>query len=166
MKLKFQPFFVYIWEWSQVGHCSFCVYGHDVFKMNYIDIKEAVKVTGKSEKTIRRLLSKAESKPFINKDGSKLLVDVNFLFNTYPPIKEIKNESGQILDIDHVVSMDMKLLELKNKLALYEQEIKHKDELLNEKDGRIIDLQKAMLLLEAPKDQDHPIEKKKRWWQL
>lgn len=134
--------------------------------MNYIDIKEAVKATGKSEKTIRRFLSKAESKPFINKNNGKLLVDVNFLFNSYPPIKKVEKEGGQNLDIDQDVSMDMELLELKNKLALYEQEIKYKDELLNEKDGRITDLQKAMLLLEAPKDQEQPVIKKKPWWKF
>lgn len=134
--------------------------------MNYIDIKEAVKATGKSEKTIRRFLSRVESEPFINKDGGKILVDVNFLFNSYPPVKEVEKDGGQILDIDQVASMDMELIELKNKLALYEQEIKYKDELLNEKDGRIIDLQKAMLLLEAPKEQEQPGTKKKRWWHL
>jgi len=42
--------------------------------MNYIDIKEAVKATGKSEKTIRRFLSKAESKPFIEKKMVNLLL--------------------------------------------------------------------------------------------
>jgi len=162
----FQPFFDYIWGWSWVGHYSFCVYGHNVFKMNYIDIKEAVKATGKSEKTIRRFLSRVESKPFINKDGGKLLVDVNFLFNSYPPVKEAGKDGGQRLDIDQVASMDMELIELKNKLALYEQEIKHKDELLHEKDGRIIDLQKAMLLLEAPKEQEQPVTKKKPWWKF
>lgn len=46
----------------------------------------------------------------------------------------------------------MEVLELKNKLMLYELEIKHKDQLLSEKDGRIMDLQKAMLLLEVPKE--------------
>lgn len=62
------------------------------------------------------------------------------------------------------VSIDIELSDLKNKLALYEQEIKHKDQLLNEKDGRILDLQKAMLLLEAPKYKELPAVKKKRWW--
>lgn len=62
--------------------------------------------------------------------------------------------------------MDIEFIELKNKLALYEQEIKHKEQLLNEKDSRILDLQKAMLLLEAPKEQELLILKKKRWWRL
>lgn len=140
--------------------------GHIFKDMNYIDIKEAVKATGKSEKTIRRFFSKAESKAYIEKKDNKLHVDVNYLFASYPPIKSIKKDDGQNLVIDQDVSMDMELLELKNKLALYEQEIKYKDELLNEKDGRIIDLQKAMLLLEAPKDQEQLGTKKKRWWHL
>jgi len=62
------------------------------------------------------------------------------------------------------MSIDIEILELKNKLTLYEKEIKHKDELLTEKDGRILDLQKAMLLLEVPKEQ--PVQKKKKWWQF
>lgn len=60
----------------------------------------------------------------------------------------------------------MEVLELKNKLMLYELEIKHKDQLLSEKDGRIMDLQKAMLLLEVPKEKELPIQKKKSWWQF
>lgn len=134
--------------------------------MNYIDIKEAVKATGKSEKTIRRFLSKSESKPYIDKKDNKLLVDVNYLFASYPPLKSDQAAPVQKVDIDQVVSMDSDLLELKNKLALYEQEIKHKDLLLSEKDSRILDLQKAILLLEAPREQERPIEKKKRWWQF
>lgn len=132
--------------------------------MNYIDVKEAAKATGKSEKTIRRFLYKTESKPFVERIDNKLVVDVNYLFSSYSPIKNVQDKSRQNLDIDQNVSVDIELLELKNKLALYEQEIKHKDQLLNEKDGRILDLQKAMLLLEAPKEKESLIVKKKRWW--
>lgn len=134
--------------------------------MNYIDIKEAVKATGKSEKTIRRFLSKPESKAYIDKKENKVLVDVNYLFASYPPVKSDIKGSGQRVVIDQVVTTDMELSELKNKIALYEQEIKHKDQLLNEKDGRIMDLQKAMLLLEAPKEQEQTVTIKKRWWQF
>lgn len=134
--------------------------------MNYIDVKEAVKATGKSEKTIRRFLSKAESKPYTDKKDNKLLVEVNYLFASYPPIKSDQKEVGQKLDTDQKLSIDMEMLELKNKLTLYEQEIKHKDQLLSEKDSRIMDLQKAMLLLEASKEQDQPVIKKKRWWKF
>src|SRR5690606_14809521 len=133
--------------------------------MNYIDIKEAVKATGKSEKTIRRFLSKSESKPFIDKKDNKLLVDVNYLFASYPPIKGVHNDVGQRVVSEQKMSIDMEMLELKNKLTLYEQEIKHKDQLLSEKDGRIMDLQKAMLLLEAAKEQKQSIRKEeKKWW--
>lgn len=134
--------------------------------MNYIDVKEAAKATGKSEKTIRRFLYKTESKPFVERIDNKLVVDVNYLFSSYSPIKNVQDKSRQNLDIDQDVSMDIGYLELKSKLALYEQEIRHKDQLLAEKDGRIMDLQKAMLLLETPKEQDQPAIKKKRWWQF
>jgi|SRR5690606_2521621 len=134
--------------------------------MNYIDVKEAAKATGKSEKTIRRFLYKTESKPFVERIDNKLVVDVNYLFSSYSPIKNVQDKSRQNLDIDQDMSMDIGYLELKSKLALYEQEIRHKDQLLAEKDGRIMDLQKAMLLLETPKEQDQPAIKKKRWWQF
>lgn len=136
------------------------------FKMNYINIKEAVKATGKSEKTIRRFLSKTESKPFTDKIDNKLVVDVNYLFSSYPPVKNVQDEPRQKLNTDQNMSMDIDHLELKSKLVLYEQEIRHKDQLLAEKDGRIMDLQKAMLLLEAPKKQEQPVQKKKRWWRF
>jgi len=99
----------------------------------------------------------------LSKDN-KLFVDVNYLFASYSPIKTGGKDNGQNIDIIKSVSMDTELSELKNRLALYEQEIKHKEELLNEKDGRIMDLQKAMLLLEAPKEKS--IIRKKRWWQF
>ena len=59
--------------------------------------------------------------------------------------------------------------DLKTKLALAEQELKNKELLLQEKEGRIMDLQKTILLLEAPKKEvensdQKPIEKKKKWW--
>lgn len=132
--------------------------------MNYIDVKEAAKATGKSEKTIRRLLYKTESKPFVERIDNKLVVDVNYLFASYSPVKTHEKGSGQNVDIVQNVSIDIELSELKSKIALYEQEIKHKDQLLNEKDGRIMDLQKAMLLLESPKEKEALIVKKKRWW--
>jgi len=140
--------------------------GHIFKDMNYIDIKEAIKATGKSEKTIRRFLSKAESKAYTEKKDNKLHVDVNYLFASYAPIKSVQKDAGQNVVIDQDLTTDTTFLELKNKIALYEQEIKHKDQLLNEKDGRIMDLQKAMLLLEAPKEQERPVLKKKRWWQF
>lgn len=100
----------------------------------------------------------------LKKKDNKLFVDVNYLFASYSPVKTHEKGSGQNVDIVQDVSIDIELSELKSKIALYEQEIKHKDQLLNEKDGRIMDLQKAMLLLESPKEKEALIAKKKRWW--
>jgi len=148
--------------------------------MNYIDVKEACEKTNKSEKTIRRLFSKQESKPFIQKNGNKNLIEVNYLFSIYEPIKQEKKRPSQKLDMTKKSPSKDELNELKTKLALYEQEIrlnkslheqelKNKDLLLQEKEGRIIDLQKTILLLEAPKKETEEttkttIEKKKKWW--
>jgi len=130
--------------------------------MNYIDIKEVVKITGKSDKTIRRFLSKNESKPYLDNSNGKILVDVNYIMSSFPIDKEWTNSTRQSLDNGQEMSMDSQLIELKNKLAIYEQELRHKDELLAEKEGRIGDLQKAMLLLNPPGEQ--PKKKKKWWW--
>ena len=133
--------------------------------MNQIDIKEATEATGKSEKTIRRFLAKPESQPFICNKDNKIVVDVNYLFNAYPPIKKAKKVGGQNMDINEKMSIDIELLELKHKLTLYEQEIKYKESLLIEKDNRIDDLQKAMLFLEVARE-EKTIIKKKAWWQF
>lgn len=132
--------------------------------MNYIDIKEASEATGKSEKTIRRLINKPESDSFVDRSNNKIIIDVNYLFSVYPPMKKGKNESRQSFDMGKKESSHMELINLKSKLVIYEQELKHKESLLNEKDNRILDLQKAMLLLEATKEQKPII--KKRWWQF
>lgn len=130
--------------------------------MNYIDINQAAEATGKSAKTIRRLLSNEVSKPFIEKRDGKIFVEVNYLFASYPSIKGVSIPEDKGLDTGHNLSMDNELSQLKNKIALYEQEIRHKDEMLIEKNSRIEDLQKSILLLDAPKSNSI----KKKWWQL
>lgn len=132
--------------------------------MNFIDIKEAAEATGKSEKTIRRLVYKTESESFTDKKNNKIVIDVNYLFSIYPAVKKKKKEVVQNIDMGKDVSSLDELIDLKVKVAIYEQELKHKDYLLNEKDNRISDLQKAMLLLEAHKEKEPTV--RKRWWQF
>lgn len=139
--------------------------------MNYINIKEASLKTGKSEKTIRRLLLKEESKPYLKKTGNKNLIEVNYLFSVYEAIKPVKKQSRQKYDFDDIWHNQENINELKTKIALYEQELKNKELLLQEKEGRIIDLQKTILLLDAPKKEDDELikkspERKKKWWQF
>lgn len=137
--------------------------------MNYIDIKEAIEKTGKSERTIRRLFSNADSKPYIQRKGNKTLIEVNYLFSIYEAKKEDKKRHRQNYAIAEIWQRQEDVNELKTKLALAEQELKNKELLLQEKEGRIMDLQKTILLLEAPKKEvensdQKPIEKKKKWW--
>ena len=132
--------------------------------MNFIDIKEAAEATGKSEKTIRRLVYKTESEPFTDKRNNKIVIDVNYLFSIYPAVKKNKKVVVQNIDMGKDVSSLDELIDLKVKVAIYEQELKHKESLLNEKDNRISDLQKAMLLLEAHKEKEPKV--RKRWWQF
>lgn len=134
--------------------------------MNYIDIKEAVKLTGKSDKTIRRLLSKDVSKPYFNQNEGKFFIDVNYLFTCYPAINTATKKGRQNVDISEKYKkspLDVSIVELQNKIASYEQELKHKDVLLAEREGRISDLQKAMLLLSPPAEQ---LKKNKSWWRF
>lgn len=136
--------------------------------MQTISIKEASEATGKNEKTIRRFCSKPESKPFIEQKGTKLYIDVNYLFASYPPQKDMSKEDRQKVDKKEKVqevSMDTEFYELKNKIALYEQEIRLKDQILEEREHRILDLQKAMLLLNPPKEEDQ-LKKKRSWWKF
>ena len=140
--------------------------------MNYIDVKDAVKKTGKSERTIRRLFANSESVPYLQKKGNKTLIEVNYLFSVYEPLKDVKILQRQKYDITEIWQKQEDINSLKTKIALFEQELKNKDLLLQEKEGRIIDLQKTILLLDAPKkdvDLEQPIhipEKKKKWWQF
>ena len=140
--------------------------------MNYIDVKEAVKKTGKSERTIRRLFANSDSVPYLQKKGNKVLIEVNYLFSIYEPLKDIKKPQRQKYDIAEIWQRQEDVNSLKTKLALFEQELKNKELLLQEKEGRIIDLQKTILLLEAPKkepESNQPKqvqEKKKKWWQF
>ena len=140
--------------------------------MNYIDVKEAVKKTGKSERTIRRLFANSESLPYLQKKGNKTLIEVNYLFSVYEPLKDVKILQRQKYDITEIWQKQEDINSLKTKIALFEQELKNKELLLQEKEGRIIDLQKTILLLEAPKKEpelnqaEQIPEKKKRWWQF
>ena len=140
--------------------------------MNYIDVKEAVKKTGKSERTIRRLFANSETVPYLQKKGNKTLIEVNYLFSVYEPLKDVKILQRQKYDITEIWQKQEDINSLKTKIALFEQELKNKDLLLQEKEGIIIDLQKTILLLDAPKkdiDLEQPIhipEKKKKWWQF
>lgn len=147
--------------------------------MNYIDVKEAIEKTGKSEKTIRRLFAKKESAPYLQKKGTKNLIEVNYLFSIYEAVQLDKKQPTQKVDMTNKRPTQEELNSLKTKLALYEQEIRlnkvlyeqeiiNKDILLTEKDGRIFDLQKTILLLEAPKNdiEQTELKKKKKWWQF
>ena len=140
--------------------------------MNYIDVKEAIKKTGKSERTIRRLFANSESLPYLQKKGNKTLIEVNYLFSIYDPLNDTKKPQRQKYDITEIWQKQEDINSLKTKIALFEQELKNKELLLQEKEGRIIDLQKTILLLEAPKkepESNQPKqvqEKKKKWWQF
>jgi len=127
--------------------------------MNYIDVKEAVKLTGMSDKTIRRLLAKEESKPYLDEKDSKKLVEVNYLLSCFPAINDKTIKASQKVDNDQDTPIDMVKIELETKLALAEQQIQFLKAMVEEKKERIQELNSHFLLLGTSKE-----EKKKSWW--
>lgn len=160
--------------------------------MPYLSLKQASETTGKSERTIRRLCSAPKSKDYITYEDGKLLIDSNYLEQSYPmtktpkPVNPVKNTTGQRHDMDsqtvnHSLQPDNSD-NLTHKVAMLEQELKYKDELFykitREKDLRIETLERSLLLLgegikkEPVANQEQPEQttqeqesvKKKRWW--
>jgi len=153
--------------------------------MPYILVKEAAHLTGKSEKTIRRLANSEASKPYITYEDGKLLIEVSYLQQHYPLIKhgqQPENPTGQTIDTSNPMSIDIvqpqNPLTLQHTIELLKQELKHKEELYqqisHEKDKRIEVLERSLLLLgEGQKkepvldqqlEESAPEEKKRSWW--
>jgi hypothetical protein len=156
--------------------------------MPYILVKQAAQVTGKSEKTIRRLANSEASKSYITYEDGKLLIEISYLQQHYPLIKhgqEPKITPGQTIDTPTQTSIDtvqpQSPVILQHTIDLLKQELKHKEELYHqishEKDKRIEILERSLLMLGEgiKKDQEkaeviqiEPAalpEKKRRWWQ-
>jgi hypothetical protein len=77
--------------------------------MPYLTIVQAADATGKSEKTIRRLINKPQSKQYIARDGdspnSPVQIDSSYLASVYP--MTIKQEAPRHLDNTHGQDIDM-----------------------------------------------------------
>jgi len=185
--------------------CQWTMTKHNWHSMaNYLTIQQASETTGKSARTIRRLCYDENSKEFIIHDEkNRLLVDANYLAQHYPltampqPGKSVKNDNRKSLAMSKGMTIDndkpKESDNLLHKVALLELELKHKEELfykitqekerqILEKDRRIEDLNRALLLLgegikrdpihtasestsQAVQTPDLEPPKKKRWWQ-
>jgi len=126
-----------------------------------ISIKDAVKATGKGEATIRRLINKVESQPFIHNKKGKIYIEANYLFSIYEAKKndQFDNVNNQFDQINNDQIDQIKLL---SKIEILEEKLKMEKAISDEKDKRINDLQNAMKLLEYKQKEDWP--KKKKWW--
>jgi len=127
--------------------------------MNYIDIAEASKATGKNPMTIRRLIKKPQSKAFVRieklEHGDKYTIDVNYLFSIYTPVNTVNTQS-----IQQPIQPDLERL-LKEK----DERIKDLKEQLDKKDRVIESLTDTMKLLPAHTTQFTSInQKRKSWW--
>jgi hypothetical protein len=154
--------------------------------MPYIPVKEAAHLTGKSEKTIRRLANSEISKPYITYEDSKLLIEISYLQQHYRLVnhgQQAEKPTGQTIGtssqkyIDIVQPQDP--VALQHTIELLKQELKHKEDLYQqvsqEKDKRIEVLERSLLLLgegqkkesvlEQQPEEPAPAEKKRRWWQ-
>jgi hypothetical protein len=152
--------------------------------MPYLTLSEAAIITGKSEKTIRRLCNEPESKQYISRENGKISIDSNYLSQKYSMKITGQNEkklSGQNRDKKenvHLGKVDIdssqELQNYQHKIALLEQEVRLKDMLMDEKDQRIEDLQQSLRLLgsasSATEDKTElvteAIPTKKKWWQF
>jgi hypothetical protein len=152
---------------------------------NYLTIKQAAAVTGRSDRQIRRLCYDAKSKDFVTHDEKgRLLVDANYLAQHYPLVntpqfvKQPKNDIGKSIDISNGLAIDNVKEEVSDnlqiKVALLEQEVRQKNEIISiitqEKDKRIEVLERALLLLgegqkkEVSQENNSLPEKKIPWW--
>ena len=151
--------------------------------MPYLTLSEAAIITGKSEKTIRRLCAEPESKQFISREDGKISIDSNYLSQKYsmkitgqnekklPGQNKDKKENVQLGKVD--INSSQELQNYQHKIALLEQEVRLKDMLMNEKDQRIEDLQQSLRLLgsapSATVDKTESVAEapiKKKWWQF
>ncbi len=152
--------------------------------MPYLTIQEATQITGKSEKTIRRLCNDPKSEKYITREDGRLLVDSNYLSQRYSMKIAGQNESKQpIQSIDKKKNVQLDNTNIDNnqenqnyqhKITLLEQELRLKDMLMNEKDQRIQDLQQSLRLLGSASSLTDEkvvpvaenIPAKKKWWQF
>jgi hypothetical protein len=124
--------------------------------MEYITLKEAVKLTGKSESTFRKVARKLKESNSKNIKLEKLptghdkllfkLSYVNSHFLVGKSIESNKSNNSNESTLEKVVSI------LENQLLEKDKQIDNLTQLL------AIEKQQTQLLLEIPK-------KKKRWWQ-
>lgn len=152
--------------------------------MPYLTIQDAANITGKSEKTIRRLCNDPKSEKYVTREDGKLLVDSSYLSQNYSMKVTGQNEgkqSGQSIDkkendqLDKVdIVNNQESQNYHHKIVLLEQELRLKDMLMNEKDQRIQDLQQSLRLLgsssliidEKVASVAETIPAKKKWWQF
>lgn len=152
--------------------------------MPYLTIQDAAHITGKSEKTIRRLCNDPKSEKYVTREDGKLLVDSSYLSQNYSMKVTGQNEgrqSGQSIDkkendqLDKVdIVNNQESQNYHHKIVLLEQELRLKDMLMNEKDQRIQDLQQSLRLLgsssliidEKVASVAETIPAKKKWWQF
>ncbi|RYE20378.1 MAG: hypothetical protein EOP45_11170 [Sphingobacteriaceae bacterium] len=140
---------------------------------NCLTLKEAADTTGKSERQLRRICNDPKNKAYVShNEKGRLLVDANFLSQNYPLIHVPKvrgktvssgSETGHVSDYQSTDNLSFKV-------ALLEQQLRHKEELttalLAEKDKRIEVLERSLLILDAGRSVEadpapEPLKRKK-----
>jgi hypothetical protein len=117
---------------------------------NYLTLKQASETTGKSERQIRRLCNDPKNNEYIQRDGKgRLLLKIDFLQQNYPLVHVPNGKNKAIQRVDNVTKYDMSQESdnLHFKIALLEQELRHKDELFAAKDKQIELLERSLLML-------------------
>ncbi|KAA6438034.1 hypothetical protein ACD591_21135 [Rufibacter glacialis] len=144
--------------------------------MPYLSIVQAAEATGKSPKTIRRLISKPESQSFITREGeganAPVLIDSSYLASVYPmslqaegtdtPGKEPRH--GSDTDSQNDQAPPQSEME-RDFIAFLKEEVRKRDEQLAMKDRRIEDLTEKLTSIKLLTEGE-PAEKSKsrKWW--
>lgn len=154
--------------------------------MPYLTIAQAAEATGKSEKTIRRLIKQPTAAPFVTRDGdgpnAPVQIDASYLQSVYPmsiPTMQKRildkgsqgrnSDLGQDQDKGQTNDQTAQSIAIQAEmLAILKEQLRLKDEQLAARDRRIEDLTDKLthirLITEAPREEQRPEEQKKSWW--
>ncbi len=121
--------------------------------MEYINIKEAVKLTGKSERTIRgriSMLSKKDKARYI-KRGNKnaLLINNDWLVSLYKG-KEYRGKDSEISQL--LKEKEARISDLQRQLEEVNNHLTQTNARLGEANANLYKLQDKVLSIEAPKE--------------
>ncbi len=143
-------------------------------KKEFVRTEEAAIMTGKSYRTISRMISRWVTSTKIDHAAYYKKVSIDgtakfyYLLNTEKVLEHFKTNDHEVDTVDRNAPLQQALLILERELqakneqiARFQKDRERSDVLVQQKDSMIQDLQGRLLALQAPKDIE-PEQKKKR----